>query len=279
MYYYTRHIGDYAASTAHLSMLEHGAYQLLLDQHYLTEKPLPSDIALLSRIVRATSKPEIAAIKAVLAEFWIETEDGWAQKRAQSEMLKYHEKSAVNKASGSLGGRPRKEKTETERKPNGLANGLANGNRTVLKTQTIQNPNQEPITNNQEESIVQQQNIPPGLGRAPPGKPGDVLDSTWADFLALRKAKRSPMTATALNAIRSEAGLAGLSLQAALVECCARGWQGFRADWVQQGQPRASPRHGPANAKQAATERFWEQMNGQRGEVRDAIDGEAVRVG
>lgn len=117
--------------------------------------------------------------------------------------------------------------------------------------------------------------------RRPPGKPGDVSDSVWADFLAVRKAKRSPLTDTAVAGIRREAGKAGLSLQAALIECCARGWQGFRAEWMEPKQTanaRASPERPATSAKQAATERFWEQMNGKRGEVRDVIDGEAVRV-
>ena len=38
MNYYERHLGDYARDTAHLSMMEHGAYGLLLAarRHHLT---------------------------------------------------------------------------------------------------------------------------------------------------------------------------------------------------------------------------------------------------
>ena len=43
MIWYKRFIADYKRDTGHLSMLEHGAYQALLDTYYLTEKPLPSD--------------------------------------------------------------------------------------------------------------------------------------------------------------------------------------------------------------------------------------------
>jgi uncharacterized protein YdaU (DUF1376 family) len=31
--YYERHLGDYAKDAGHLSMLEHGAYSLLLDRY------------------------------------------------------------------------------------------------------------------------------------------------------------------------------------------------------------------------------------------------------
>ena len=38
MNYYERHLGDYARDTGHLSMLEHGAYSLLLDRYYATRR-------------------------------------------------------------------------------------------------------------------------------------------------------------------------------------------------------------------------------------------------
>jgi hypothetical protein len=40
-----------------------------------------------------------------------------------------------------------------------------------------------------------------------------------------------------------QAEKAGLSLEAALRECCARGWAGFKASWLEreQAQARASP--------------------------------------
>lgn len=65
--------------------------------------------------------------------------------------------------------------------------------------------------------------------------PPDVLPAVWADFLSLRKAKRAPLTETALAAIRNEAGKADWTLNEALTECAVRGWQGFKADWVLAG--------------------------------------------
>lgn len=63
-------------------------------------------------------------------------------------------------------------------------------------------------------------------------RPDDVPEDVWRDFLAHRKAKRAPVTQTALARIRSEADKAGWSLADALAECTARGWQGFKAEWV-----------------------------------------------
>lgn len=63
-------------------------------------------------------------------------------------------------------------------------------------------------------------------------KPDDVTEQVWNDFEQLRKQKKAPITATVLSRIRSEAEKAGWSMEEALAECCARGWQGFKADWI-----------------------------------------------
>lgn len=63
--------------------------------------------------------------------------------------------------------------------------------------------------------------------------PEGVSEQTWADFKRLRAAKKAPVTARALDGIMSEAMKAGMTLEAALRECCARGWTGFKAEWVQ----------------------------------------------
>lgn len=67
-------------------------------------------------------------------------------------------------------------------------------------------------------------------------RPLEVSETVWIDFLGLRKAKGSPLTPTALQRIEAEARKAGWSLQDALAECCARGWQGFKAEWVKDSQ-------------------------------------------
>jgi hypothetical protein len=62
--------------------------------------------------------------------------------------------------------------------------------------------------------------------------PPDVDPQTFSDWVEVRKAKRAgPVTQTALNRVRSEAGKAGISLQDAIEHCCLAGWQGFRSDW------------------------------------------------
>lgn len=53
-----------------------------------------------------------------------------------------------------------------------------------------------------------------------------------SDFKTLRRQKKAPITKTAMDKIVSEAGKAGITLEAALRLCCSRGWQGFEAEWI-----------------------------------------------
>ena len=64
--------------------------------------------------------------------------------------------------------------------------------------------------------------------------PAGVDDEVWKDFIDLRKAKRAPLNATAMKIIEREATKAGWTLNDALSESVARGWQGFKADWVKE---------------------------------------------
>jgi len=87
--YYERHLGDYARDTAHLSLLEHGVYTLLLDRYYSTEAPIPVDQA--HRVARARTREERAAVDAVLSEFFAESPEGWRNRRCDEEISRYME--------------------------------------------------------------------------------------------------------------------------------------------------------------------------------------------
>ena len=69
-------------------------------------------------------------------------------------------------------------------------------------------------------------------------KPLDVPNQVWEDFLNLRKAKKAPLTFTALKRIENEAKRAQMPLVDVLTICCERGWQGFCAEWMKNIQPK-----------------------------------------
>jgi DNA-binding PadR family transcriptional regulator len=63
-------------------------------------------------------------------------------------------------------------------------------------------------------------------------RPNGVSEQVWNDFIALRKAKRAPLSATALSVIVKEAEKAAMHIEEALTECVTRGWQSFKAEWI-----------------------------------------------
>lgn len=202
MHYYQHNIGDYRKDTSHLSLLEHGIYRQLLDSYYLDEKPLTKDLSKLMRTHSIRNTDEEQALKNVLNDFFELTDDGYIHARCDGEIAKYHLKSTKAKAS---------------------ANARWHGDANALRTQSKRNANHKPITNNQY--------IDTGSPKGSLPCPDDVDKLVWQDYLKIRKAKKSPITETALNGLRREAKKADINLNDALKVCCERGWIGFKADW------------------------------------------------
>ena len=62
--------------------------------------------------------------------------------------------------------------------------------------------------------------------------PNDVPADLWADFMAVRKAHKAPVTANALDGLRREAEKAGWTLKDAVHLCVTNGWRSFQAHYV-----------------------------------------------
>jgi len=90
MKWYSKHIGDYQTATAHLTMLEHGAYNMMLDHYYATERQLPKDIEALKHIFRVKSAAETAAIQRILKEFFTASAEGWSHNKVEQELARSH---------------------------------------------------------------------------------------------------------------------------------------------------------------------------------------------
>jgi uncharacterized protein YdaU (DUF1376 family) len=206
MNYYQHHIGDYRRDTAHLTLLEHGVYRQLLDMYYLAEDRIPEETESVYRRLCARTDEEKKAVDTILAEFF-KRDNGWCHTRCEKEILAYQGKAERARNNGKLGGRPSRTKV------------VISGNLDETETKA----NHKPLTNNHKPRT----NI-----KTTPQKPDDVDDQVWSDFLSLRKTKKAPVTKTALSGIRSQAAIAGYTMNQALAECSSRGWTGFKAEWV-----------------------------------------------
>jgi uncharacterized protein YdaU (DUF1376 family) len=198
MHYYKRNLGDYAKKAGRLTMLQHGAYTLLIDSCYDREVFPTFDQAI--EWTWASTEAEIEAVKFVLSRFFTLGNDGqYVQDRILVELLNYHKNADINKRIADEREAKRKEK-RTDRA------------HVVYESP----PNQEPLTKNHK----------------PTDTPVGVSVDVWQDFVKLRKAKKAPVTDNVVKLIQKEANLAGWSLDQALAECVVRGWQSFKADWV-----------------------------------------------
>jgi uncharacterized protein YdaU (DUF1376 family) len=226
MHYYQFHIGDYKSHTHHLTVLEDIAYRRLLDHYYLHEAPIKQrDIA--RQIGMRDHEQEVLSI---LNEFFVSTDKGFVSARADEEIAKYREMVDAGKR-----GAAKRWQSPPDSPP------IAPPNATPIAT-----INQEPITNNHK----------PKNTVAPPE---GVTDSVWQDWKSLRKAKRAAVTQTAIDGIKCEAKKAGVSLQVALETCCARGWTGFKADWLKDKADAKSFAEKDYDFKRAR----WEAMTGR----------------
>jgi uncharacterized protein YdaU (DUF1376 family) len=231
MHYFPFHIGDYRAATAHLSNEEDLAYHRLLHVYYDTELPIPLDLEPLARRLRVPR----AAIETVLADFFILTEAGWTNSRADTEIAKYQSFTV----SGKKGAETRWSKIK-DREPIGsllAANGGAIG--------SLPNPNsnQEPVTKNQQ-PITKNQDKPkvkPAGAEAPAWLP-----ASWQIYTQHRKESRKPLTATAQTAAINKLErwkAEGKDISAIITQSVENGWSGLFEvkQGVGQGKPSFTP--------------------------------------
>lgn len=111
MNYFRFYVGDYQRDTSKLSVLEHGAYMLLLSYYYAEEEPLPVEREQVYTMVRALHEDSQRAVDKILEKYFHLRSDGYHNNRAD------HEITVSQKArdNGSKGGRP-ETGYETERR-------------------------------------------------------------------------------------------------------------------------------------------------------------------
>lgn len=166
MHYYKRNLGDYAKKAGRLSMLQHGAYTLLIDACYDREQFPTMDEAI--DWCWASNEAEIAAVKFVLSKFFTLEDGVYVQKRIQEEIADYHAKSEINKRIANEREANRKKKnTKRERSVNEEG-----------EKQNEPTPNQEPITINQEPITINQNT----LAKASPSDVALMFDEFWQEY-------------------------------------------------------------------------------------------------
>jgi uncharacterized protein YdaU (DUF1376 family) len=216
------------------------AYMRLIWIYYESEQPLPDNKRMLSFKVGADEP----TIELILESFFRLEGDGWHQKRCDEEIAEYRAICERNKTNGKAGGRPKKTQS--------VSTGLPD----ATQPEPIRNPNQYPVTSNQEIQKKPRKSAP-----IPIDHPIDVDQQVWEDWVRLRKAKNAPVSLTVVNGARSEARKAAMSLEDFLRVWCTRGSQGLEASWLKSHE-RPSQQSFRERDSEIGRKR-WEEMTGQ----------------
>lgn len=261
MYYYQFHIGDYKTHTHHLNAIEDIAYRRLLDHYYLHEAPIKQrDIA--RQIGLREYEQEVLSI---LDEFFVSTEHGFINPRADAEIKAFREHQATSAFGALVRDNPSlkplidkevfirhyMDKTHQAYVASLTAHDVPiTPTPPTLDATGIHEPlpiNRNPVKNTKKAVVP----------------PDGVTDIVWQDFIDLRKAKKAPLSQSALDGIAKEAGKAGITLQAALEMCCMRGWTGFKAEWLKDKDARQKSF---AEKEYDFKRKRWEAMTGRTSE-------------
>lgn len=108
--FYRKFPDKYAGATQGLSFIEHGAYNLMLDYLYRTERPLPLKITYVYKVLGAKTAAERAAVQYILKEYFHRTRNGYTQKKFGEELTFVNSRRLASRENGKKGGRPPKPK-------------------------------------------------------------------------------------------------------------------------------------------------------------------------
>lgn len=264
MNFYKRYPADYGRKTARLSLAQHGAYTLLLDELYSTEQPLPAAHDDLFRICRAMSKPEQDAVRTVADSFFPVAADGLRHnQRATQEIAEAAPAMEAARLNGKKGGRPKK---ETQQKPSGFPAGNPADN--PGETQGEPGP-KAPHSSDNSPSLRS------GEQRASRLPKPFTLPEDWATWAAENRPDLNPASVAEKFADywHGKPGKAGTKLD----------WLATWRNWVRE--ERATP--GLRSAVAAPVKSFaqqdreagwadWEQMTGRVHPDREAAQGRRV---
>lgn len=123
-------------------------------------------------------------------------------------------------------------------------------------------------------TVPREEKTSPSLRSGEVARPDEIAPELWADYQAVRKAKRGGVvTKTALAGLQREAAKAGVTLTEAIQACCEFSWVGFRADWYAEREQQLRTRTAPAGPGEPA----WRAE--QRARTQQAAPGVAARNG
>lgn len=280
MHYYQFNIKAYYAATAHLSPLEDLTYRRLIDHYMDTEKPIPDDFTKIARRLRINKDEAQAVLQefftstldgwrnekcdAQIAAYQAQSErnrtngkKGGRPKdsKTQSEPTRLAKTKggleSVSEVSGivePVSVVPSKTLVKKARSVSDKPAAESTASKEKTHSQPTGNPKERQLLTNNNKQITNNKTHKPAAkasGRiSATGVDGlmalGVSEQVAFDYLAVRKARRLPLTQTALDQIQREADKAGITIAEAILISAGNGWAGFKADWLKNQMSRES---------------------------------------
>jgi len=254
VHYYKRNIGDYYKKAGRLTMLEHGAYTLLMDACYDREQFPTAEQAI--DWCGARGQDEIDAVNSVLAKFFsLKPNKTYFQQHISEVLSAYKEIGKQNKRIAL--------QRESTKRARTVDDTLTQRSRTDHALA----PNHKPLTTNQEPLTNTDSGKPLKAPLDYSSWPTMPEQQTLADWIAMRKRIKADVSQTVVNAFGKEFWLAhadGVTVDQCLSECIASNWRGFKFTWLKNRE-----------VSNAANQRPAHQTRGERNEqaFRDYIAG------
>ena len=287
MNFFKLYIGDYLRDTGTLTLAQHGAYMLMLMQHYANETPLPTGRELY-RLLRADTKLERDAIDFVAAKFWIATEDGLVNERSSKEFSRASEISVKNRAIALA----REEKKRAEKEHEDSTKRAQSVPRNEHERSTNQTSRHQTQDLNSKPScpelIAQDQNISTDISKSLETKPPSQIVSTAQK---IKRAQKLPEDFEPDDGHQRLASELGINLRHEILQFRdyhkARGttmvsWSAALRTWLRNA-PKFRAQAPPTSGKQAARDSYAAQAaqarerENERPIERD-ITGESERI-
>lgn len=227
MHFYKKNIADYHKKAGRLTMIQHGAYTLLMDACYDRER-FPTEAEAIDWLW-ASSTEEIEAIRFVLAKFFMIDDGKYIQPRIEREVEDYQSKAKTNQRIA----REREEKRRNKR--------LGSTNRAqdvdeVGKSVNEAPPNyelgttnQEPLTNNKSNK---ESNARAQLDWS---NCSELTKEHIAVILANRKTKKATNSQRAINQIMkaiNESLNQGYDIEQIINLIAEKGWSSYKHEWL-----------------------------------------------
>lgn len=169
-------VGDYLKDTGHLTTEQHGAYLLLLMAYWARGEPLIANDVRLASIARMTAA-QWAKNKPTLAEFFVERDGVWINKRSEREIAEAKLKMEAKARAGATGANAR-----WQNDSNRIATALRPHPKTDANAMAKRCPSPSPIETNlvsEEEpkfvGVASDENNPKNIG----SKPKLVKGTRW----------------------------------------------------------------------------------------------------